>query len=137
MEVKIYRSLPDEAMKIRIEVFVKEQGFTDLPDDIDDIALHFVAFDNSHPIATCRVFPDGEGGYVLGRFAVIKQLRGKGIGSFLLEKVCSALKDMNAPYIKLHSQYIAKDFYLKNAFLECGEPEYEQNSLHVWMIRQI
>ena len=28
MESKIYNQLPDEAKEIRLEVFVKEQGFT-------------------------------------------------------------------------------------------------------------
>lgn len=137
MKVKLYKSLPDAAMQIRTEVFVVEQGFVDSPDEVDNIALHFVAYDAERAIATCRIFQDGKRGYILGRFAVIKSYRNKGVGSYLLDEVCRALKDMRAPYIKLHSQYTAKDFYQKNGFIECAEPEYEQNALHVWMMRTL
>ena len=137
MELKIYDYLPAESMEIRTTVFVKEQGFVDLPDETDSVALHFVLYDCGRPIATCRAFADGEGGYVLGRFAVIRERRGKGIGSDLIEKIAEELKKRGIPYLKLHSQYTAKDFYAKNGFIECQEPEYEQNALHVWMIRDL
>lgn len=135
MEIKIFDRLPSEAMEIRNTVFVKEQGFIDLPDETDAVSLHFVGYEDGRAIATCRAFPDGEGGYVLGRFAVIRELRGRGLGSLLLSEVCAALKDRGVPYLKLHSQYTAKDFYAKNGFCACAEPEYEQNALHVWMKR--
>ena len=47
MEVKIYNNLPDEAKEIRLEVFVKEQGFEEEFDDIDETAAHIVLFDGS------------------------------------------------------------------------------------------
>lgn len=137
MEIKIFDRLPSEAMDLRTTVFVKEQGFVDLPDETDTVSLHFVGYENGHAIATCRTFPDGEGGYVLGRFAVVSNRRGRGLGSFLLQEVCSALKKRGVPYLKLHSQYTAKDFYAKNGFCACAEPEYEQNALHVWMKRDL
>ena len=34
METKIYNQLPDEAKEIRLEVFLKEQGFEEEFDDI-------------------------------------------------------------------------------------------------------
>ena len=40
MEIKIYNQLPDEAKEIRLEVFVKEQGFEEEFDDIDETAAH-------------------------------------------------------------------------------------------------
>lgn len=137
MEIKSYNYLPTEAMKIRTEVFVKEQGFIDLPDEIDDFAIHFVGYLDSLSVATCRVFADAEGEYVLGRFAVVREQRGKRLGSELLDAVCKTLSGMGAPFLKLHSQYSAKDFYEKNGFLEFAEPEYEQNALHVWMIKDL
>ena len=45
MEIKIYNQLPDEAKEIRLEVFVKEQGFEEEFDDIDETAAHIVLFD--------------------------------------------------------------------------------------------
>ena len=45
MTVKIYDSLPKEALDIRIEVFVSEQGFIDKPDETDKVATHMVMYD--------------------------------------------------------------------------------------------
>ena len=72
----------------RIEVFVKEQGFRDEFDDIDAIAIHFVAYDEGNrPIGTCRIFTvDDPQIYLLGRLAVVKDYRGKGLGKVLLEQ---------------------------------------------------
>ena len=58
MEIKIYNQLPDEAKEIRLEVFVKEQGFEEEFDDIDETAAHIVLFDGSHPVGVCRIFTE-------------------------------------------------------------------------------
>ena len=137
MEIKLFTCLPDEAMQIRTEVFVYEQGFVDYPDETDLVALHFVGYIDTLPVATCRTFADSDGDYILGRFAVLKAHRGKGLGSLLLGAVCDSLRERGVPCLKLHSQYPAKDFYEKNGFEVCGEPEYEQNALHVWMKKML
>lgn len=56
MNTKTYTTLPQEAKDIRIEVFVKEQGFENEFDEIDTISHHIVAFDERKPIGTCRFF---------------------------------------------------------------------------------
>ena len=61
METKIYNQLPDEAKEIRLEVFVKEQGFEEEFDDIDETAAHIVLFDGSHPVGVCRIFTQTPG----------------------------------------------------------------------------
>ena len=65
METKIYNQLPDEAKEIRLEVFVKEQGFEEEFDDIDETAAHIVLFDGSHPVGVCRIFTDPGSGRVM------------------------------------------------------------------------
>ena len=45
MYTKIFTTLPQEAKNIRIEVFMKEQGFENEFDDIDTISHHIVVFD--------------------------------------------------------------------------------------------
>ena len=56
MEIRSYHSLPQEAVLVRTKVFVEEQGFQNEFDDIDDSALHLVAFEDGAPIGTCRLF---------------------------------------------------------------------------------
>lgn len=40
MFIKIYDEIPEEAKTIREAVFIKEQGFKDEFDEIDDVAKH-------------------------------------------------------------------------------------------------
>ena len=54
MDIKIYDTLPEEAVRIRKTVFVEEQGFQDEFDKIDSYARHLVLFDGENPIAVCR-----------------------------------------------------------------------------------
>ncbi len=58
MSICVYDSLPDEAVEIRENVFVKEQGFEKEFDEIDEKAIHLVMFgEHSHkPVATCRIY---------------------------------------------------------------------------------
>lgn len=55
MIVKEYDYLPEDAIKIRNEVFVKEQGFNNEFDDIDNIAKHLLVYENEQPVSTCRI----------------------------------------------------------------------------------
>lgn len=70
-----YDYLCEEARKIREEVFVKEQGFKDEFDSIDDKAFHLVFFDRNNAYGVCRYFKDDNGEYVIGRVAVVKSYR--------------------------------------------------------------
>ena len=54
MNYKIYDQLPQEAKKIRIKVFMEEQGFKNEFDDIDEVCKHLVVFDQKKEIGTCR-----------------------------------------------------------------------------------
>lgn len=53
---KIYNSLPEEARRIRQEVFVEEQGFQNEFDERDIEATHIVVYDDGKPVATCRFY---------------------------------------------------------------------------------
>ena len=86
MEIKIYNQLPDEAKEIRLEVFVKEQGFEEEFDDIDETAAHIVLFDGSFPVGVCRIFTDpGSGMVMIGRVAIRKAFRGRGLGAGIIK----------------------------------------------------
>lgn len=134
MEIKIYDSLHDDAMNIRITVFVNEQGFIDLPDEIDMIAAHIVMYENENPVSACRVFKkEGTNSYLLGRLAVLKEYRGKGIGREMMKAAENYVASVNGESLMLHSQYHAREFYLRCGYTEEGEIEYEQGAPHIWM----
>ena len=74
MDIKIYDTLPDDAARIREEVFMKEQGFHDEFDNTDPTAAHIVLYIEGTPVGTCRFFPgQEEGEYVIGRIAILKK----------------------------------------------------------------
>lgn len=133
ISIQSFNKLPQCALDIRITVFVTEQGFVDEIDEIDSIATHFVAFDGDKAIATCRIFDNEDGGCILGRLAVLKNYRGKGIGQMLLDYVCDYAKENAVSCIRLHSQYTAREFYKKCGFSECSQIDYEQGCKHIWM----
>lgn len=56
MQIKHFDTLPEDAIFIRKEVFVKEQGFKNEFDEKDNEAHFLVGYENGSPVATCRIF---------------------------------------------------------------------------------
>ena len=85
MEIRAYDYLPEEAKRIREDVFVTEQGFDDEFDEIDGRAAHLIAYVNGIAAGTCRIFAGSEPGeFILGRLAVLMDPRGSGLGAALI-----------------------------------------------------
>ncbi len=139
--MRIERSLtkPAEALEVRITVFVKEQGFRDQFDDIDEIAAHFVAFDDdNNPIGTCRVFvSEDNSSYLLGRLAVIKEYRGQKIGRRIVEEAEKYVREMGGQELRLHAQYQVEEFYEQIGYISFGEIEEEEGHPHIWMKKRL
>lgn len=135
MDIRVFCSLPADALTLRVLVFVREQGFVDDPDEIDGYATHLVMYnDEGEPIATCRVFPQGSvGEFALGRFCVRKDFRGRCIGRQLLTAAEREVASQGGTAIVLHSQLHAKGFYEKCGYVAEGEIEYEQEQPHIYM----
>jgi len=134
MTTRVFKHFPQEAKKVREEVFIYEQGFSYDYDEMDDIAIHIVLFEDNIPIAACRVFESEEcGKFVLGRLAVKKECRSKGVGSCVVEAAKEYVASVGGKFLILHSQLQAKEFYNKLGFVEYGEVEYEEDCPHIWM----
>ena len=136
MITKIFSSLPQAAKEIRKKVFVDEQGFTSEFDDKDEIAVHLVTFDEATPVATCRIFKDGDA-FIIGRIAVIKEYRGKKLGSVLLEEAERYVKEHGGKRMVLHAQTRVTEFYKKAGFTPFGEVGYEEFCPHIYMKKDI
>ncbi len=113
MYTKIFTTLPQEAKNIRIEVFMKEQGFENEFDDIDTISHHIVVFDEGKPIGTCRFFKENNH-YTIGRVAVLKEYRNQHIGNLLLESAENEIKKLNGDLIVVHAQVRVSPISMKN-----------------------
>lgn len=134
MQVKYFDYLPEDAVFIRNEVFIKEQGFVCEFDEIDKSALHLVCYDGENPIATCRIFYDTEkGAYMFGRVAVLKSYRGTGTGSVLLQEAENYVRSQNEKRIVLSAQFRAAGFYEKNGYEKRGDIYTDEDCLHIRM----
>ena len=71
--------------------------------------------------------------YVLGRLAVIKEYRGKNIGSAIVNEAEKHVREKGGTGLALHSQCSAINFYKKLGFTEFGDIEDEQGCPHIWM----
>jgi len=134
MVFKTYDFLSDDAKMIRESVFMKEQGFENEFDEIDDIAIHIVLYDNKNPVATCRIFKEDEGAaYTLGRLAVMKAYRGKNIGMQMLKEAEKVVAQKDGKEIKLHAQCRVTNFYAQAGYSMYGIIENDEGCPHIWM----
>ena len=120
---------------IRTRVFVEEQGVPEALewDGLDEPSRHVVAVAaDGTPIGTGRLLRDGH----IGRMAVIKEWRGRGVGSALLERLLAIAGSMGMNEVKLHAQTHAIGFYARQGFtveggefMEAGIPHVEMRGL--------
>ena len=136
MDTKMYTALPQEAKDIRIEVFMKEQGFENEFDDIDNISFHIVVFDEEKPIGTCRFFKENDH-YTIGRVAVLKEYRNQHIGNLLLESAEKEIKKLNGALIVVHAQVRVSPFYEKQGYIQFGQIDDDEGIPHMWMKKRI
>ena len=116
------------ASPIRFTVFVEEQG---VPRDIeldeqDPLSIHAVAFEDQKPVATGRLLPDGH----IGRMAVLKEWRGRGIGGLLLKRLIERAKKRGDNEVALSAQIQAVAFYRAHGFVPEGDEYLEAGIRH-------
>ena len=136
MTTKTYTTLPQEAKDIRVEVFMKEQGFENEFDYIDDISFHIVVFDEEKPIGTCRFFKENDH-YTIGRVAVLKEYRNQHIGNVLLESAAKEIKKLNGDLIVVHAQVRVSPLYEKQGYIQFGQIDDDEGVPHKWMKKKI
>lgn len=100
IEFRTYDHLPEEAMEIRREVFMDEQGHEGELDDVYGRARHIVAFLDGRATATCRLFAGSrKGELVLGRLAVRRSPRGHHLGARTLAATEAEARSKGVPYV--------------------------------------
>lgn len=131
--VKIERGLrsnPDAAA-LRTEVFVEEQGFKEEFDDNEDSALHAVLYVGSEAVATARAYCKNQREiYTLGRVAVKKSHRGKGLGAAVVKEIEQHLCKIGARGIELSAQEQAIGFYEQLGYIPEGDIYMDEHMPH-------
>ena len=117
---------------IRFAIFVGEQN---VPpgielDEKDAACVHAIAYDDAgKAIGTGRLLPDGH----IGRMAVVKDWRRRGVGAELLEALIAEAKRRGHKEVVLSAQLQALEFYRVHGFVAEGKVYEEAGILHQQM----
>ena len=114
IELLPWESARAHSAPIRFAVFVEEQG---VPreielDDMDGRSLHAVAFMGATAVATARLLPDAH----IGRMAVLRPWRGRGIGGEILARLIERARERGDREVVLSAQVHATGFYRAHGF---------------------
>lgn len=128
--------LVDDAFELRQQVFTHEQGFpADIDvDEHDKHALHVVLYLEESPVAVLRCILRSDGLVKVGRVAVLKQHRGKGLGHKLMRFVEQYAREHQFQTIGLSAQNTAIVFYQALGYQTEGEMYDEDGMDHIYMV---
>ena len=123
----------EKCFQIRKEVFVKEQKCNPKDEyENEEDSTHFLLINDNTAVATAR-YRQTKNGIKMERFAVLKEMRGKGYGLLILNHMIADLS--NNKLIKyLHAQVQVVGFYEKVGFKKIGEQFDEVGIMHYKMI---
>ncbi len=130
-------SLSDDEVRIRTDVFVEEQGFVVEFDDDDAISTHIVLYDGDVPVAVCRIIPGKDGECHIGRIAVVREYRGRGIGSAVVTEAEDVARSMGFRESLLSAQVRAKGFYETLGYEAFGDEYLDEYCPHVMMRKRL
>ena len=134
MTIKVFNYLPKEAKEIRETVFVKEQGFKKEFDEVDNLARHMIIYEEEQPISTCRFyFNEEKQSFIIGRIAVRKEYRGKGIGRKMLKEAEDIIRQDGGKSTMISGQVRVEKFYEKLGYQKQGEVFLDEDCPHIWM----
>lgn len=129
-----------DALKIRNQVFVKEQGVP-LDREIDNYeayTIHFVLYqDTETPMATLRLLPLEDGKIKVQRMAVLKEFRKKGLGKVIMEAAETFANEHDYQQLVLGAQLTARDFYQRLGYQTEGEIFLDADIEHVTMTKTL
>ena len=131
-----WSELREPASAVRRAVFVEEMKVHETIDfdGTDDDSVHLVAFLDGRPIGTGRVRPREAR---VGRVAVLRELRGRGLGKRIMERLVREAIRLGLREIRLHAQEYAVGFYRSLGFIEEGDPFEEADITHYFMRRPL
>lgn len=141
MNLHVTKIIQDEELKsafnVREKVFVVEQEVDPAEeyDEFESCSMHFLAWLDGLPVGTAR-WRFTSNGIKLERFAVLKEVRGQGVGQALVRAVLSDIAmtpETNDKQKYLHAQLTAMPLYSKFGFIKEGDIFDECNILHYKM----
>ncbi|HMN56408.1 MAG TPA: YbgC/FadM family acyl-CoA thioesterase [Ottowia sp.] len=131
-----WATLGEAARAVRTAVFVEEQGIAreDEWDALDAQVLHAVVRNRlGQPVATGRLLPDEPGVARIGRMAVLREVRGAGLGEQVIAALERAARERGDREARLNAQRSAEGFYRRLGYAPYGQPFDEVGIAHIAM----
>ena len=124
---------------LRTRVFVQEQGvpLEEELDEDDKAATHIAAICRGRTVGTGRVLYSGTREARIGRMAVEKPWRRRGIGGRVLETLEQAARQQGMEHGVLHAQTYVKSFYANHGYVEEGDAFLDVGIEHVQMRKRL
>jgi ElaA protein len=90
-------------------------------DDLDAISVHVLAEFDGKPVGTGRLIPVGDRKGKIGRMAVLKPYRGRGVGSAVIARLMVVAAERGMRTLSLAAQLHAIPFYERFGFVAHGD----------------
>ncbi|MBM4384945.1 MAG: GNAT family N-acetyltransferase [Deltaproteobacteria bacterium] len=118
---------PAEAVAIRRRVFIEEQGVSEADeiDGKDADRTHFLARDAAGRAIGCACLRPYGAQQKVERVAVLRELRGSGLGAELMRAVEAHAREIGARNLVLHAQAAVVAFYEKLGWASIG-PRFDE-----------
>ncbi len=116
-----------EALKVRFRVFVDEQNvpreieLDEHDEPADRLAVHALVRDGDRVVAAGRFYERNRGTVQVGRMAVMREARGRGVGRLLLDALLEEAVKRGYVRARLSAQTHALEFYRKAGFAAFGD----------------
>jgi len=134
LTVPVFSTLCNAAFNLRREVFVIEQNVPQEEElDAEDFtAIHMVAIAEGEVVGTLRLLTKPEH-IKIGRVAVRRDQRGKGIAKTIIVKAMQAMSEQSGNRFYLTAQTNAVGLYEKLGFVAYGEQFLDAGIPHLAM----
>ncbi len=144
METRFEQGNFDDARRVRMRVFMEEQGFENEFDDVDgdSATIHVTLYADGTLAGCARTFPDPDhpdepGRWVFGRLAVVPEARKQGLGAALLAESERLARAGGATELHLHAQCNVASFYERVGYEQYGPVELDEHVEHIWMKKKL
>ncbi len=119
VEILNWEQAEPAAAPIRFAIFMGEKDAAGVElDELDKDCVHVIAYDDGgKAIGTARMHPDGQ----IGRMAVVKDWRRRGVGKALLEGLVNEASKRGLAAVRLSAPVQALEFYREQGFVPDGK----------------
>ncbi|MEM9346754.1 MAG: GNAT family N-acetyltransferase [Planctomycetota bacterium] len=132
---ELTRRQREAVFTVRTEVFLIEQGITEVPDQdgVDPGCHHVLAYAGWRVVGTARLQTREDGTVKVGRLAVLKPWRGRGVGGKILRSAHDYIDQLGVGGVMSAQQYL-EGWYTSLGWVRRGEPYMEAGIPHVRMV---